>query len=358
MPPKTIAFNAAPPYISPAVCKVPQSRATRMDTMNPNLQGWYQPRIDKAQLKQLMQRRDGPAWVNTILFFTCLIVLGYLGCRFWRTVWAVPIFFAYGTVFTFANARWHEFGHRTAFKTRALNDFFYEVTSFMAMMESYSWRWSHTNHHSRTIHVGYDYEIAVTRPADLFKIFALETFGLFSVWSEFKKLVRHAFGIMTPVGRDCVPESERGKMIWNSRLYLLVIGGFIIWAFAIHSFLPLMYIVTPQIYGRPLLQCITLTQHAGLAENLWDHRLSTRTVMLGPVLGFLYLNMQYHIEHHIFPQVPFYNLPKLHELVKDQMPRPYAGLWDCYREMIPALIRQARDATYFIKREVPVEAAA
>ena len=27
--------------------------------------------------------------------------------------------------------------------------------------------------------------------------------------------------------------------------------------------------------------------------------------------------MNYHAEHHFFPAVPFYNLPKLHEILKD-----------------------------------------
>ena len=51
-------------------------------------------------------------------------------------------------------------------------------------------------------------------------------------------------------------------------------------------------------YGAWLHELCALTQHAGLAENVLDHRLSTRTVILGPVLRFLYWNMNYHIEHH------------------------------------------------------------
>ena len=48
-------------------------------------------------------------------------------------------------------------------------------------------------------------------------------------------------------------------------------------------------------YGAWLHELCALTQHAGLAENVLDHRLSTRTVILGPVLRFLYWNMNYHI---------------------------------------------------------------
>ena len=60
--------------------------------------------------------------------------------------------------------------------------------------------------------------------------------------------------------------------------------------------------------------------------------------------------MQDHIEHHIFPQVPFYNLPKLHELVKDQMPKPNKSFIDALIEMIPAIIKQSKDPKYYIKK--------
>jgi MocE subfamily Rieske [2Fe-2S] domain protein len=63
--------------------------------------------------------------------------------------------------------------------------------------------------------------------------------------------------------------------------------------------------------------------------------------------------MGYHIEHHMFPMVPYYNLGKLHELMKADCPPPYNGLVAAYREVIPALIRQARDPNYFVQRTLP-----
>ena len=63
------------------------------------------------------------------------------------------------------------------------------------------------------------------------------------------------------------------------------------------------------------------TQHAGLAENVLDHRLNCRTVYMNPLHRYLYWNMNYHVEHHMFPLVPYHALPRLHELVKADMPR-------------------------------------
>ena len=46
--------------------------------------------------------------------------------------------------------------------------------------------------------------------------------------------------------------------------------------------------------------------------------------------------MNYHVEHHMFPMVPFHALPRLHELIKDDLPPPNPSILDAYREMIPA----------------------
>ena len=73
------------------------------------------------------------------------------------------------------------------------------------------------------------------------------------------------------------------------------------------------------------------TQHAGLAENVLDHRLNCRTVYMNFVNRYLYWNMNYHLEHHMFPLVPYHNLPKLHELVKADMPKAYNGILEAWR---------------------------
>ena len=44
-----------------------------------------------------------------------------------------------------------------------------------------------------------------------------------------------------------------------------------------------------------------VTQHIGLREDVLDRLTDTCTVYMNPVLRFLYLNMNYHLEHHLFP---------------------------------------------------------
>jgi len=62
-----------------------------------------------------------------------------------------------------------------------------------------------------------------------------------------------------------------------------------------------------------------LAQHA-LTESE-DPLLASRTVRSNRIVAFLLLNENYHLEHHLFPEVPSYNLPRLHALLRPRLPR-------------------------------------
>jgi len=313
---------------------------------------WFTCNIPRTQLKELMRRSDGPALQNFSIWIALLLLSGYVAFRSYGTWWAIPAFLLYGTIYSSSDARWHECQHGTAFKTRWLNELFYEISSFMTIREGSLWRWSHSRHHTHTIIVDYDPEIQVTRPADLIKI-AADFIYLYSGTIEIKRIALHALGFFTEFEKDYIPEIARMRTIVSSRIYLLLIGAVIALAIAMQSFLPILFVWTPRFYGGWLHQLCGLTQHAGLAENEYDHRKSTRTVYMNPIYRFLYMNMNYHIEHHMYPTVPFFALPKLHESVCDQMPRPYRGIADVYREIIPALWHQSKDRYYYVVRELP-----
>jgi MocE subfamily Rieske [2Fe-2S] domain protein len=314
---------------------------------------WWHPDIPRAALKALMQRSDGPALWHFGLWIALLVASGYLAVLSWGTWWAIPAFLIYGTIYSSSDARWHECGHGTPFKTRWLNEVFYHVSSFMTLREAFLWRWSHARHHTHTYVVGLDPEIQVMRPADLLKI-VMDFFDLRSGPPEVLRIVRHAFGRLDSDVRSFVPEQERWKMIWSSRVYVAIFTGVALWSVAIGSFLPMMFIGLPRFYGGWLHQLLGLTQHAGLKENIFDHRENTRTVYINPVFRYLYLNMNYHLEHHSTPMVPYHALPRLHEAIKAQTPPAYPSLWAVYKELVPALIKQAtEDPDYHIVRPLP-----
>jgi fatty acid desaturase len=314
---------------------------------------WYACKISRERMKELMQRRDGPAIRDTIIWFALLITSGVLGYLTWGTWWAVPCFLAYGTIYgSTSDSRWHESGHRTAFKTTWMNDVLYEIASFMVFRESVVWRWSHTRHHTDTIIVGRDREIAAPRPPDLLGI-VLSFVNFKNGPKECRNMLVHCFGKLRPDEATFIPESERPKVFRNARLYILIYASVITWAIVGRSWLPLMYIGLPSFFGQGLMVVYGLTQHAGLAEDVLDHRLNTRTVYMNPINRYLYWEMNYHVEHHMFPMVPYHALGKLHQELKGDMPKPYSSIWNAYREIVPALLKQRKDPTYFVCRQLP-----
>ncbi len=299
---------------------------------------WYASPVPKAKMRELLERRDGPALRDTLLWFCLLGFFGLCGYALWGSGWAIIPFAIYGVLYaSTSDSRWHESGHGTAFKTDWMNNALYEIASFMVLRESTSWRWSHTRHHSDTIIVGRDPEIAVPRPPDL-KAMILTFFNVGRLPKYVTTLYTHCIGHLTPEELTYIPESEHAKVIFRARIYALIYAGVITLSLSTGSLLPLMFIGLPNLYGAWLMVVYGYTQHAGLAENVLDHRLNCRTVYMNPINRFLYLNMNYHLEHHMFPLVPYHTLPKLHALIKADLPTPYHGLLEAYREIIPAML--------------------
>lgn len=314
---------------------------------------WYTCSIPRKRMKELMQRKDGPAIRDTLIWFTSLIISGYLAYLSWGTWWAIPAFAVYGILYsTASDSRWHECGHGTAFKTSWMNDVIYQMATFMVMREPTPWRWSHARHHTDTIIVGRDPEIIFPRPPDLWGI-ALDFLNLKGGPIELGKVLLHCSGRLTESEKTYIPETEHRKVYRVARIHILIYVVVISWSIAIGSILPLMFIGLPSFYGFWLSVIFGLTQHAGLAEDVLDHRLNCRTVYMNPIFRFLYWNVNYHLEHHMFPMVPYHALPQLHEEIKADTPKPYNGLWEAFSEMIPALLKQTKDPSYFVKRELP-----
>lgn len=314
---------------------------------------WYQAPVQRARMRELLVRKDGPAIRDTIIWFSLISGSGYLVFLWWGSWLAVIPYIVYSVLYaSTSDSRWHESSHGTAFKTDWMNNALYEIASFMVFRQSTVWRWSHARHHSDTIIRGRDPEIASPRPPNIKKIL-LGFIGLSGSIPELRRILLHARGKIDPEVATYLPVHEYAKVIFKARAYIAVYLLVILLAFYYKSFLPLMYIGLPTILGGWLMPVYGLTQHAGLQENVLDHRLNCRTVYMNRLHRYLYWNMNYHLEHHMFPLVPYHALPKLHELVKDDCPVPYKGIIDAWKEIIPTLLRQVNDVTYYVDRKIP-----
>jgi fatty acid desaturase len=230
-----------------------------------------------------------------------------------------------------------------------MNNVVYHIASFMLMRNPITWRASHVRHHTDTIVVGRDPEIVAMRPPDLGRI-VLNLFGLLEVPHQLAGLVVHACGKIHPDETTYLREIDHRYAFLAARIHLCIYACTIALALVMGSILPLMLIGLPRLYGAWLHVMTGILQHLGLAENVSDHRLNTRTVLMNPISRFIYLNMNYHLEHHMFTMVPYY---RLHALIKHDVPAPQPSIYAAFRRLLQVLVKQLKYQEAVILPELP-----
>ncbi|MEZ5824819.1 MAG: fatty acid desaturase [Geminicoccaceae bacterium] len=314
---------------------------------------WYRTPIPRAVMKALMKRADQPAIRDTIILFGLMIAFAGTAIALMPSWWSVPFWLAYGVLYGSAmDSRWHECGHGTAFKTRWMNRIVYQIACFCMVRDPSCWKFSHVRHHSDTIIVGRDPEVAIMRPVVALKLFA-NLFGLMDVRDSARRMFVHASGRILPDEATYVDESFHREIVSTARVWVAIYAATIIAAFALQSWIPLLLIGLPRLYGCWHMVLCGWIQHGGLADNRLDHRLNSRTVYMNPVSRFIYWNMNYHVEHHMFPLVPYYRLPELHEACRHDFPEPNRSIAHAYAEMLPILWRQRTDPDFYLRRSLP-----
>ncbi len=281
-------------------------------------------KLDKKSLKAIAARTDRPGLIYLAQWAAALLGGGVLVWLSLGTAWVWLAMAVLGTILTVpAYAMSHETAHGTAFRTRWLNETVFWITSFLYMEEPLHRRYTHTNHHTFTWHVGKDSQMPFDTPMDA-KGWLMEASGLSLLRFHLTVFWHLASGRYTETMRMVTPPGELAKMTRNARIFLLgylaiavLIGLGATWL--------LWFLVLPRILGAPIMLLFTLMQHVELKENAPSILESTRSFRTNWIGRLLYMNMNNHVEHHLYPQVPFHGLPKLAEALKEQVPEPDAG---------------------------------
>ena len=311
---------------------------------------WYQSHVDRQVMKQILVRQDARPLRDILTYYLLMIGAAVAAVSLMPSWLSVPFWLIYGVLYTSgSDARWHECGHGTAFKTKRLNQIVYHLACFMIMRNPVTWKWSHARHHTDTLLVGRDAEIAVMVPPAALRLI-LNFIGVPDTIDSVRRMAGHVRGRLQPDEALYVPEHEQRRAFTVARVWLVIYLAVGTAAVVMHSFIPLLLVGAPRLYGAWHFNMTGYLQHGGLRDNVTDHRINTRTVLMNPFSRFVYLNMNYHIEHHMFPLVPYYNLPRLHEVIKDDLPSPSPSIWSAYREMLPVIWKQLKGQEVFVER--------
>ncbi|MEC8868212.1 MAG: fatty acid desaturase [Pseudomonadota bacterium] len=335
---------------------------------------WYRSIIEPALLADLMQRDDLRGWLQTLghlgYFFGTgvLAYFAFLNIDPLNWYWSFPLLllalFVHGTMGPFMGLiAVHELMHRTVFKSKQLNAFFERVYAFISWSDYLWYQGSHPPHHGATCHEAYDGEVplallARARIERKKNWIRLLVFNPTATWQKLKLVWRHARGHVhgrwyNHVLPEADPAVRRRHRNWAR---ILLIG---------HGVLAAMFVVTGHwflivVFTFGTFYCGWLgflcgfPQHYGLNPNVPDFRYNTRTFTCSWLPAFYYWNMQYHLEHHMFPAVPFYNLPKLRAAIAHDLPPATHGLIATWRELFEIRRRVRENPDYRFVPDVPL----
>ncbi len=296
-------------------------------------------RLDKKTLKQIAARSDRPGLRHLAKWTLSLVLTGALVWASLGTLWVWPAMFVHGVFLTVPSYAFsHETAHGTAFRSRWLNEAVLWITSLLYMEEPLHRRYTHTNHHTHTWHVGKDSQMPFDTPMGIGG-WLTEITGLgllrFHVQVFFHLATKH----YTDTMRMVTPEEEFPKMTRNARM-MLAIYTVIAAALFAGIWWPFWFLVVPRVLGAPVMLLFTLLQHVELQEDSPSILESTRSFRGNWLANFLYMNMNNHVEHHLYPQVPFHALPDLARAVEVQVPAPDPGFIRTNCEVFLVVLRR------------------
>lgn len=264
-----------------------------------------------ADLREAMtERRDAPGLLHLaghlglILAVGALIVAGVPGWGLLLPVQGVLIVF----LFTLE----HEATHWTPFRSVWLNEWVGRLCGLLLVLPFEWFRAFHMAHHRWTNLPGKDPELAGPKLATR-RAWAWHVSGLPYWIAEVRLMARLVAG---RVDDGFVAEGARARVVAEARgmavLHALA-GLSLVWT----DLLVWVWLL-PVLLGQPFLRLYLLAEHGDCPEvaNMFEN---TRTTFTTRALRWLAWNMPYHVEHHVWPTVPFHRLPALHGLMREEL---------------------------------------
>jgi fatty acid desaturase len=206
-------------------------------------------------------------------------------------------------------AAMHECIHRTAFKSRRLNDLVGWGAGLLSFYNSTFYRYYHGWHHRFTQISGRDPELDDPKPTGVAS-YLLEMSGYHWWVGKLRTHVRIALGRVNDY--PFLSDGTRPKVVRSVRLQLCVYALAIAFGIAFGRPWFALYWLLPMALGQPLLRAILLAEHTGCSESD-DAFTNTRTTHTLAPVRFLMWEMPYHAEHHRYPALPFFALAQAHE---------------------------------------------
>jgi len=326
---------------------------------NPDIR-WYRTPLDRETLRALTERSDWRGAVQTLGYLGVLAATAAATVVSWKRfppTATMALVLLHGTVYAFLLNGFHELVHGTVFRTRILNAAFLRLFAFLSWNSHVLFWESHKRHHQYTLHPPRDREVVLPIRH--------------TVWTALRGAIVDPWGAyevlrdttLTALGRVrgewqltlfSVSDAAARRKLFGWARFTLAGHALIVVASALTGLWQIALLTTfSRFIGGWLQYLCNNPQHTGLMGNVPDFRLCCRPLRLNAVFRFLYWQMSYHTEHHMYAAVPCYNLGRLHRGIRHELPPIAAGLLPAWREIASILDRQKREPSYQYRAPLP-----
>lgn len=210
----------------------------------------------------------------------------------------------------------HEFFHRTFFKSRRLNKFFFAACGVVTWSNYGFFGITHKRHHLKTLQDG-DPEDQSRRFISKREILTLTFFDAEGFVRRILILVKNALGVIPSDNTLAISSHEYRRVVQAARRILVCQGLWLFIVLFVVKIPEVIFLTTlaPWFFRLPNVALERLQHLHGQRAHPSTFE-TTRTILLPRFLSWTYANMNYHVEHHLFPFVPSYHLPAVHRIVK------------------------------------------
>ncbi|RJG56606.1 fatty acid desaturase [Sphingobium terrigena] len=247
----------------------------------------------------------------------------------------------------------HDACHRLLFSNRRVNDLISDIfVAYPLVMSIDLYRVAHMVHHRHTNTLrDYDYRVQRKDPDQHFPKSGQAMIGLF-----FRSLLGLNYYRVARAGRVWSPLANfhnPGRFDFDYRLGLrlryvawaITIYGLILWSPWRWQILGL-FIIPQFIWANLFNRIRAMAEHVGVPD---DREITGTRTVIPTLLDRILIapfNVSYHLEHHLFPSVPWTNLRRLHQhLMTDPAYATGAHITQGYSGVIRELMPPKADAT-------------
>ena len=292
------------------------------------------PAYDKKLLKELAARSDRKGLAHLLPHLALLAGSSLLIWAARGSYWLLPAQVLQGFLLITLFAPLHECIHRTAFRSRRLNDAVAWFCGTLLMLPPNYFRAFHFAHHRFTQDPDRDPELAGA-PLNSWGRYLFRISGIDYWRRQIEATLALAAGKSTAA---FIPPPQRAAAIRESRLLWLLYALLAVLSVALGTWGLVVYWILPILLGQPFLRLYLLAEHTGcpLVPDMLEN---TRTTRSNALVRWLFWNMPYHVEHHAYPALPFHALPTAHNLIKEGIAVEASGYIAANREIARFLLR-------------------